>query len=315
MTYYGEKYCNEIRDRSTSGEKQLADTYYDAERVYYQIADYTGDRRWTVCAEAAEKAYRDDYLFRHNGKLPGFWVFPHGLFMDYKRTQDVRSKDALLLLAQNAAFANVGGYPQEWIVGAEASREVAYNLSIKLLANEAGASYGKEITHFADLALGHIDQWFVSKTAKYIQPFMVGLTAEALIAYHEKTNDPRVLPAIRTAMDGLWDRLWISREDAFLYIDRAVDVAGGREAVAPAPDLNLLIAPAFAWLYAQTGDSKYRERGDKIFAGGVSQAAVGFDAKQFNQNYRWSFDYLRWRKQAEAAKAAKPPSGQQATQR
>jgi hypothetical protein len=315
MTYYGEKYCNEIRDRNTSGEKQLADTYYDAERIYYQIADYTGDRRWTACAEAAEKAYRDDYLFRHNGKLPGFWIFPHGLSMDYQRTNDSRSKEALLLLAQNAAYANVGGYPDDWVTSAEKSREVAYNLSLKVLANEAGASYAKEMTHFADLALGHIDQWFISGKAKFLQPFMVGLVAEALIGYHAKTGDPRVLPAIRTAMDGLWDRHWVSRAGAFMYIDRAVDSEGGQDAVKPAPDLNLLIAPAFAWLYVQTGDAKYQQRGDQIFSEGVSQAGVDFGAKQFNQSYRWSFDYLRWRKQAEAAKAAKPPSGQQTTQK
>jgi hypothetical protein len=317
MTDYGEKYCREIQDGTTSGEKKLADTYYDAERIYYLIADYTGDRRWMACAQAAEQAYRDGYLFRHNGKLPGFWVFPHGLLMDYQRTQDVRSKEALLLMAQNAAFANVGGYPEEWVVGAESSREVAYNLQLKLLAREVGAPYGEHVTYFANLALGHIDQWFISGTAKYIQPFMVGLTAEALIAYHARTSDPRVLPAIRTAMDRLWDQLWIPREEAFLYIDRPVESAGGQGAIQPAPDLNLLIAPAFAWLYMQTGDAKYMERGDQIFYGGARLAAVDFGAKQFNQNYRWSFDYLKWRKEAEearATKAAKQPPGKQAAQ-
>jgi hypothetical protein len=315
MTHYGEKYCREIRDRNTPGEKKLADVYYDAERIYYQIADYTGDSRWVSCAHGAEEAYRDGYLLRHNGKLPGFWIFPHGLLMDYQRTNDTRSKEALLLLAQNAAYANVGGYPLQWVAGAEKSREVAYNLLLKLLATEAGGPYAGEATHFANLALGHIDQWFVSGTAKFIQPFMVALTAEALIAYQARTGDARVLPAIRTAMDGLWDRLWVPRAEAFLYVDRAVESEGGQGAVKPAPDLNLLIAPAFAWLYAQTGDSKYQERGDQIFAGGISQAAVEFGAKQFNQNYRWSFDYLKWRKQAEAAKAAQQRSSQQAAGR
>jgi len=316
MTYYGEKYCGEIRDQNTSGEKKLADAYYDAERIYYQIADYTGDSRWMSCAHGAEQAYRDGYLFRHNGKLPGFWIFPHGLLMDYQRTNDMRSKEALLLLAQNAAYANIRGYPVEWVAGAEKSREVAYNLMLKLLATEVGGASADEAKHFADLALGHIDQWFVTGTAKFIQPFMVGLTSEALITYHERTGDPRVLPAIRTAMDQLWDRFWLRREGAFLYIDRPVDSEGGQSAVKAAPDLNLLIAPAFAWLYAQTGESKYLERGDQIFSGGVSEAAIDFGAKQFNQNYRWSFDYLKWRKQAEAAKAAKaaqPQPGQSTT--
>jgi hypothetical protein len=66
---------------------------------------------------------------------------------------------------------------------------------------------------------------------------------------------------------------------------------GGTE---PAPDLNLLIAPVFGWLYHQTGETKYLTRGDEIFAGGVAQAYLS-NGKQFNQNYRRSFEYLRLR--------------------
>ncbi len=38
----------------------------------------------------------------------------------------------------------------------------------------------------------------------------------------------------------------------------------------------------------------YRDRGDAIFAGGVEQAWLD-GGKQFNQNYRWSFDCVTWR--------------------
>jgi hypothetical protein len=61
-----------------------------------------------------------------------------------------------------------------------------------------------------------------------------------------------------------------------------------------APDLNLLIAPAYAWLYSRTGDTTYRDRGDQIFAGGVKGAWLD-GSKVFNQNYMWSFDYVKWR--------------------
>jgi hypothetical protein len=140
-----------------------------------------------------------------------------------------------------------------------------------------------------------MDAWFVHKNAPFMQPFMVGLVSEALILYHRKTGDARVLPAIRRAMDYLWNHLWVSGEESFLYIDRAVDSEGGQGAVKPAPDLNLLIAPAFAWVYAQTGDVTFLQRGDAIFAGGVRRAANDYNAKQFNQNYRWSFAYVAWR--------------------
>jgi hypothetical protein len=77
-----------------------------------------------------------------------------------------------------------------------------------------------------------------------------------------------------------------------MYTDRiAPDGSGGTD---PAPDLNLLIAPAYAWMYRQTADVTYRQQGDEIFTGGVRNATLTED-KQFNQNYEYSFDYLAWR--------------------
>ena len=138
-----------------------------------------------------------------------------------------------------------------------------------------------------------MDQCFVTKTADYIRPFMAALTSEALIMWHKKTSDPRVLPIIRTAMDWIWDNMWLPNDECFKYTDRQTST-GGME---PAPDLNLLVAPVYAWLYWQTQDPKYQVRGDAIFAGGVRKGpqylALG---KQFNQNYRWSFEYIYWRK-------------------
>ena len=64
---------------------------------------------------------------------------------------------------------------------------------------------------------------------------------------------------------------------------------------------GVLIAPAFAWVYKQTGEDKYAEQGDAIFAGGVARAWLG-GAKQFNQNYMWSPDYIRWRGSAPSAR-------------
>ena len=46
-------------------------------------------------------------------------------------------------------------------------------------------------------------------------------------------------------------------------------------------------------MWTQTGDPKWRDRADAIFAGGVAGAFLG-NPKQFNQSYRWSFDYVRW---------------------
>jgi hypothetical protein len=125
-----------------------------------------------------------------------------------------------------------------------------------------------------------------------MRPFMVGLTMQALIQAYQATHDSRIPPAIATALQGLSTRAWIPSQQAFMYTDRvAPDGSGGTD---PAPDLNLLIAPAYARMYRQSGDMTYRQQGDQTFAGGVRNATLD-EAKQFNQNYEFSFDYLAWR--------------------
>ena len=79
-----------------------------------------------------------------------------------------------------------------------------------------------------------------------------------------------------------------------MYTDRPDDGnnQGGQE---PAADVNLMIAPAYAWLYNETKDPKWRDRADALFMGGVMKACLSCGTKQFNENYRWSFAYLAWR--------------------
>jgi hypothetical protein len=101
------------------------------------------------------------------------------------------------------------------------------------------------------------------------------------------------LPALERAADMMWDSMWIPADQAFQYTDRATS-SGGME---KSPDLNMLIAPLYGWLYYQTGNIRHLERGDAIFAGGVRGAFLHGD-KQFNQSYRWSFEYVRLRQLA-----------------
>src|SRR3989442_15051325 len=115
---------------------------------------------------------------------------------------------------------------------------------------------------------------------------MVGLTAHTLIRDWEQPHDSRLIPALRLAADWMWANAWIPR-DASMWEDSRYRSSG-------APDANLLIAPIYAFLYWQTGDTKYRDQGDQIFAGGVTGAWLG-DGKHFNHNYWWSFDYVKWR--------------------
>jgi hypothetical protein len=289
MTQYGRIHCAGLSDPRKTSDEKLAATYYDAQWVYYQIGDYTKDGTWHSCAEEARAIYRDRYVLPNNGAVPGYWDFTHGLLQDYLRTGNTVSRDTVVLLSTRAAYT-LDSTPAAWTSDSTLSREVAYAIMAYLNAEDAGAARRARLALLVDQALGHIDQWCVSGTAPYVRPFMVGLTAHALMMYYEKTSDPRVIRALASALDWIWDHTWDETGGAFRYTDRLLNPGD----LDPAPDLNLLIAPAYAWMYRQTAQARFLERGDKAFAGGVKRAFLG-NAKQFNQNYRLSFEFVRLR--------------------
>jgi hypothetical protein len=215
MVSFGQKACLEYA-RLVTDDERLGATYYDATRVYEQIADYTGNAVWDDCATKAKAIYRG-YVLRNNGNVPGYWNFTSGFRMDWERNSDALSKQAAILLSQNAAYCS-DTTPIDYTVTPNHSREVAYCLLSYINAEDLGAPRRARLTTLADQALGHVDKWFGSKTYRapnplplvpqaagqyYIQPFMVGLTMQALIRYWDVTHDPRVQPAVQKALDWL----------------------------------------------------------------------------------------------------------------
>jgi hypothetical protein len=286
MIKYGKKQMKEkeINILTEQGSERFV-WYYDGQRVFYQIADYTGDSQWHQFAAEKMNNYRN-YIFELERKVQGWRVFPHGLYMDFQRTGDKKSKEAALFISRNSAFASTGGGSDEKL-----SRETAYCINSYLVAEALGEPRNEKLTQAVEYALGHIDQWFVQNSSGNWAPFMFGLTCEALISYYQQIEkDPRIIRAIKLGLDACWERAWIEEKQAFFY--RANNPGNA------APTLNLLIAPAYAWMYLQTGDVTYRDRGDKIFEGGVHKAYLD-GGKQFSQNYRWSFDYIKWRTEAD----------------
>jgi hypothetical protein len=287
MTSYGEKHCALLGDSTQSFDSLLGATYYDSERVFYQIADHTGEQaKWSSCAQAAEAIYRDGYVITNDGKVPGYWNFTRGLAEDFLRTGDDASRQAVVLLAENAAYC-ADPTPLDWTSDEALSREVAYCMLAYIEAERVGQPRRTRLKDFVEQALGHIDQWFVKKSSPNWAPFMFALTAEALIEYHDRIEpDARILPAIELGLEAIWTEAWLPAERAFWY--RMDDQSS-------AVDLNLLLAPVFGWAYAKTCKQVHRERGDQVFAGGVENAYLD-GPKQYNQSYRWSFDYVRWRR-------------------
>lgn len=161
-------------------------------------------------------------------------------------------------------------------------------------------------------------------------PFMFGITAHALIEYieweREIGNDPNQYWLVEYPMDygsgttpGATTVQWPTIVDALADVATWAVVEARHELGDPmwvpdsrgyatflyedinsvriATDLNLMIAPAYAWLWKETGNRQFRDWADQLFGAGAlrsPQSATG-SGKHFNQQFFNSFDYIRWR--------------------
>ena len=145
MITYGQSLCDYLASGATQDSK-LQNVYYDAIRVFYQIADYTNNPAWNTCAQRARSVYRDRYVMTAAcwpsgfGCVPGYWNFTHGERMDFERTADGNSKSAVLSQALNAAYSTDADYNASETQSAWLSREEAYGLMAHLNAERLGAA-------------------------------------------------------------------------------------------------------------------------------------------------------------------------------
>lgn len=306
MTEYGRQW-GEALVSASDFDTRINLQYYDAQRVHEQIARYLGSSDpWKDYAEAGGEIYKR-YLENADFRAAGYMRFPHGLFIDAVRNGDEESRQYLAELRDEPPYSYPAESNGEWSKQ-KYSREIAYSLETHILADRAGFERKEErIRGLADLALGHVNIWVTGNYIdtdpdwQFTQAFMAGLTASALIAHYERSAelgnpDAQVQPALERLGEFLWDTMWVADVNgtgfgAFEYVQPATSGVGTND---PAPDLNMLIAPMYGWLYYRTGDDRWLRRGDVIFAGGVALSNLG-GGKQFNQNYRSSFQYVDWR--------------------
>ncbi len=327
MVKYGDKwgrYLESYHPKPLS-YNEAKGIYYDAQRIYFQIATYTGESEpWESYAEESERVYRT-YLDSRKWITQGWRKFPHGFYLDWLRKGNPADKEALRALRDNKVFHNPEASRKAWY-WSHRSREIAYALDANVFAERAGHTRNSaRVTLYVEMALNHIDEWVTGKSGNpnpqkhRFAPFMAGLTAEALISYYEweveqgNTPDDRIPNSLAALAGFLWSSkvtegpeagksMWV--EDVGGRRPRWTDEGGtgygafryeNKNRARPAPSLNLMIAPLYAWLYKHFGDSVYIERGDLIWEGGVALSNVGWNTKIFNQNYRWSFSYVEWR--------------------
>ena len=161
----------------------------------------------------------------------------------------------------------------------------------------------------------------------YMQPFMIGMLLEGLIATHQLTNDATVRTAILRGVDNLylrgyrtdsftsygggrWRGMWYTVYGSSCATPRAPACGEGEpmsysDKIREVRQLNPVNIHAFGYAYKLTGDVKYRTQGDEIFAatfgkgqGPGADAWYGladFRPKEYNQSYRSAGRYLAWR--------------------
>ena len=83
--------------------------------------------------------------------------------MNYQINGDAVSKNAEILLSQNAMYAK-DGVPLSWTADPSLSRETAYAIRSYVNAEKLGQPRRTRLTDLATQALGQIDQWFISRT-------------------------------------------------------------------------------------------------------------------------------------------------------
>lgn len=290
MLYYGEtqqvKMINNDTAAWEAGAKPIdwiiVDSFYN-NGIYYRIGDMTGCSAWYEAANKLAYAYRDGYVMPNNGAIPGYYDGADQLAVHYLRTGDPRSRAAVLALSQAMYGSDTATTSYRW----DYSREVAFAMDNMMAAELVGGPRRARLAALADTAVTRqINEWFVTGVADYVKPFMVGLTAEALIRWHEQSDDPRVLPALKIAADWMWTNTWVASHQGFMYMS-----AGDRT---PQPGLNQLISHMYAWVFRMTGDVSYRDQADQIFAGGVRGAWLS-GIKEYNQNHRLTWNYINYR--------------------
>ncbi|MBV9880812.1 MAG: hypothetical protein JO180_09980 [Gemmatirosa sp.] len=279
--------------------------YYDRALIYYQAWRRLGDPEYRRRADAIAVEYRQLYLEKNNYGASPHWAQLEGLVEHYRLTGDTMSRRAVIQTANRLSGAFIKSRYMEPSNGE--SRIAARVLHAQLLAWEVSPPDGKRMqAGRIDSALARIAAWqapdgsypAVGQVCGGQLNYMVGMLNDVLIKVYEQYRpDPRILPLVQHATDYLWRTQWVPAKQAFQYASvtcasnaKGLSVGGPR----PAPDLNNLFTTSFGWLWRMTGDSRYREAGEQVFAGGV-QGAYLDGTKQFNESYTVGWRYLDYR--------------------
>jgi hypothetical protein len=300
---------------------------YDGGRVYQQIADYDYNTTgmfgyqdiqvrdgWKRCAQLAMEPYKDTVIATQASIVQEPNQFAFGMAMNHMRTGDPMMQQAVNFLAQNPTYL-------KYYAGsayARSSRVNAYMFDDRLAAEILGTPRDVAFTlRSVDVMLGDLDQSYnlnftnPNQQSYDVHPFLIGTIMEALIDYYEldlsegNTPDARIPLEIKKVLDWWYTTQYINSTHTLAY--QPYDVPMNPTLVSglySATELNDLVAPAFAWYWYRSNNLSYMFRGDDLFSnvfdsaggpGGGLGSGWTWSVKEFNQVYKWSFDYVSWR--------------------
>jgi hypothetical protein len=279
------------------------ENYYDRALIYYAWWIRSGNVEYWKRATALAVSYRRDYLEANDYNTSAHWAQIEGIALHYLLTGDEASRYAVGRVGDVFSMPyytdNLGNLNAVMDNRIQARTLTAFLTAWRLDApSQMGATWARLLPNALTDILSSQDPSGAYRFARrdnqcgHNKPFMVGMLNDALIQYYGLFSaDARIPPAVQKAIDYMWTNDWDSAAQAFVYLDGPCPGDDG----GPSADLNNLAVNGFGWIYQRTRDPAYRDKGDQVFAGGVTNAWLE-GSKQFNQEYTSSFRYLAYRK-------------------
>jgi len=270
--------------------------YYNDE-TFFKIAKYTNDPSWANCGIYIAKAMRDQFLFQGPNSVLPFLYFPWTMVAAYHWTKDPSYKEAVVKIA-DAGTAYWG-----W-VGDFGMREHAYAFERRLARLDVTGEPDYNLPYFAEATIAQLyGNAIGAPDRSFNQPFMLGLAMRPLIRWYLISHDERIPVVIKALLDRFWDQWYDQHAHHYLWDPEPYGPrcnSADCEKNYATSTLNNLVSPAFAWYWRLTGDDKYRERGDDLFAHQYDEGNP-WNGKEWSQGFYWSWDYVYWREGKEAA--------------
>jgi hypothetical protein len=291
-------------------EQSDSSYYHDGTLAMYGWGDYRDEYLETSGAAMRTAAQQQleviiDGYYNETPSFPlnldSYKPFPRGPYRDFQIRGEVglEIETVLLNMRDNPSYAGDASYLGPTLDTTTKERECSYSLANIIYADRIGITPGRpeRRADLVDWCIDWLDHYFVREDWVGIDVvfanFQVSYLCWVLIEeLEDNPSDSRILPAIRTACDSMWENYWQENAQSWNYNNNPDSSLGG--GVYGAPDLAMLIAPIYAWLAVQDNSQAQMDRADYGYAG-LAQGGSITPGKHFNQMTVRMPEYLEWR--------------------